>query len=452
MLWARVARPVRVSGSARLVRTSGLTAICSASAGHPAPLDALEGRRRPARARRPATAIRTTTRIASWSARSCPASVGRRRLSVTTMNSTFSADTSATADPLPQSDDSRVHPLHTERISRSRLHRIALGAAVAAALALTGCGATKDQGAGGVRQPAAAAPPASDLQNMVPNSPGGGYDTTARAAAKVMEDEKITGSIAGLQPARRRRHGRPAARRQREGQRQARHADGARRRRRRLHAEVQGHAERHHPDRQAHRGGRRASSCPRTRPTQTINDLVDGVEGRPARSSRSAAAPRPVAPTTCCPMQLAKAVGIDPKDVSYVVLRRRRRAAPGAARQQDRLRRLRLRRVPRPGRGRRRAGPRRDERQARRRASGRARPSRSRASTWCSPTGAASWRLPASRDEDKASAGSTRSRRCTSSRAWKEALEEQRLDRRLHDRRRVRHVPQGAGHAGWRRR
>jgi Uncharacterized protein conserved in bacteria len=30
---------------------------------------------------------------------------------------------------------------------------------------------------------------------MVPNSPGGGYDTTARTAAKVMETEKITGSI-----------------------------------------------------------------------------------------------------------------------------------------------------------------------------------------------------------------------------------------------------------------
>jgi len=30
---------------------------------------------------------------------------------------------------------------------------------------------------------------------MVPNSPGGGYDTTARTAAQVMEKEKITGSV-----------------------------------------------------------------------------------------------------------------------------------------------------------------------------------------------------------------------------------------------------------------
>ena len=69
-------QPVRVSGSARLARTSGLPATCSA---------------RPA-TRRPstrskvaadcasetaATATRTTTMIASWRAKSCPASVQR---------------------------------------------------------------------------------------------------------------------------------------------------------------------------------------------------------------------------------------------------------------------------------------------------------------------------------------------------------------------------------------
>ena len=31
------------------------------------------------------------------------------------------------------------------------------------------------------------------LRMMIPNSPGGGYDLTGRAAAKVMEDEDITG-------------------------------------------------------------------------------------------------------------------------------------------------------------------------------------------------------------------------------------------------------------------
>ena len=76
-----------------------------------------------------------------------------------------------------------------------RLHRIALGAVVAATLALTGCGATKDQASGDASSAAGSAAPANGLQYMVPNSPGGGYDTTARAAAQVMEKEGITGTV-----------------------------------------------------------------------------------------------------------------------------------------------------------------------------------------------------------------------------------------------------------------
>ncbi|GAA5030545.1 tripartite tricarboxylate transporter substrate binding protein [Terrabacter aeriphilus] len=60
------------------------------------------------------------------------------------------------------------------------------------ALALSACGATakKDSSSTG-----AAAGPASGLQIMVPNSPGGGYDTTARTVAQVMENQKIASSI-----------------------------------------------------------------------------------------------------------------------------------------------------------------------------------------------------------------------------------------------------------------
>ena len=77
-----------------------------------------------------------------------------------------------------------------------RLHRIALGAVVAASLALTGCGATKNQGGGDASASSSGGgAPATGLQYMVPNSPGGGYDTTARTAAQVMEKEKITGSV-----------------------------------------------------------------------------------------------------------------------------------------------------------------------------------------------------------------------------------------------------------------
>ena len=70
-----------------------------------------------------------------------------------------------------------------------------IGAVIAAAaMALSACGATaaKDNGPAATGADAA---PATGLQLMVPNSPGGGYDTTARTAAKVMETEKITGTV-----------------------------------------------------------------------------------------------------------------------------------------------------------------------------------------------------------------------------------------------------------------
>ncbi|MDQ0635646.1 putative tricarboxylic transport membrane protein [Arthrobacter pascens] len=62
-------------------------------------------------------------------------------------------------------------------------------AAVAAGIALmaTGCGAT----GGSSTSTSGSAGPLTGLQIMVPNTPGGGYDTTARAAAKVLDDEKI---------------------------------------------------------------------------------------------------------------------------------------------------------------------------------------------------------------------------------------------------------------------
>ncbi|MET3140987.1 UNVERIFIED_ORG: putative tricarboxylic transport membrane protein [Arthrobacter sp. UYEF10] len=67
-------------------------------------------------------------------------------------------------------------------------------AAVAAGIALmaTGCGATgKSSTDGASSGSGAAAGPVTGLQIMVPNTPGGGYDTTARVAAKVLDDEKV---------------------------------------------------------------------------------------------------------------------------------------------------------------------------------------------------------------------------------------------------------------------
>lgn len=64
-------------------------------------------------------------------------------------------------------------------------------AAVAAGLALaaTGCGVTSS-GTDPSGAPAASGP-VEGLRILVPNTPGGGYDTTARVAAKVMEETDI---------------------------------------------------------------------------------------------------------------------------------------------------------------------------------------------------------------------------------------------------------------------
>lgn len=72
-----------------------------------------------------------------------------------------------------------------------RWFRVAAAAAVAALIpAMAACGVSADNGT-----PAASAGPASGLKIMVPNSPGSGYDTTARTAAKVMQDAGIARNI-----------------------------------------------------------------------------------------------------------------------------------------------------------------------------------------------------------------------------------------------------------------
>jgi putative tricarboxylic transport membrane protein len=56
--------------------------------------------------------------------------------------------------------------------------------AVIAALLLSACGVTRGEETGLHR-----------LRMMVPNSPGGGYDLTARTAVKIMEDDDLTGRV-----------------------------------------------------------------------------------------------------------------------------------------------------------------------------------------------------------------------------------------------------------------
>ncbi|MGE2713745.1 Bug family tripartite tricarboxylate transporter substrate binding protein [Mycolicibacterium litorale] len=61
----------------------------------------------------------------------------------------------------------------------------ALTVMVLAALLLTACGVTRGEESEGLHR----------LRMMVPNSPGGGYDLTARTAVKIMEDNDITGRV-----------------------------------------------------------------------------------------------------------------------------------------------------------------------------------------------------------------------------------------------------------------
>ncbi len=68
--------------------------------------------------------------------------------------------------------------------SGSRRPSLGLVLAVIAAVLLSACGVTRGDDTGLHR-----------LRMMVPNSPGGGYDLTARTAVKIMEDDKITGRV-----------------------------------------------------------------------------------------------------------------------------------------------------------------------------------------------------------------------------------------------------------------
>jgi len=73
-----------------------------------------------------------------------------------------------------------------------RRRTLAAGLLAASLALLTGCGATAAKS--GSSDGAASGEALTGIRFMVPNTPGGGYDTTARAAAKVMDDIKVTKS------------------------------------------------------------------------------------------------------------------------------------------------------------------------------------------------------------------------------------------------------------------
>jgi putative tricarboxylic transport membrane protein len=81
--------------------------------------------------------------------------------------------------------------MRPQKMGAVSLRKLALGT-VAVGLVLTACGTTAE---GGSASSGGNDGPITGLRFMVPNSPGSGYDTTAREVARVMEDEKLAKGI-----------------------------------------------------------------------------------------------------------------------------------------------------------------------------------------------------------------------------------------------------------------
>lgn len=77
------------------------------------------------------------------------------------------------------------------RLNALRAIAVAAGLVIAA----TGCGVTSGGGSAATSGSTADSGPLTGLRIMVPNTAGGGYDTTARTAAKVMNDTKTATNV-----------------------------------------------------------------------------------------------------------------------------------------------------------------------------------------------------------------------------------------------------------------
>jgi putative tricarboxylic transport membrane protein len=184
------------------------------------------------------------------------------------------------------------------------------------ALALSACGATakKDEATTGAA--GANAAPATNLQIMVPNSPGGGYDTPARTAAKVMETADITGPIqvfnlpgaggtVGLQRTVNEKGNGKLAMQMGLGVVGAAYTQKSQ-------AKL---ADTTPVAKLIEEAG--AIVVPKESPYTDINALVAAWKADPKKVNVGGGS-SPGGPDHLLPMQLAKAVGIDPKSVSYI--------------------------------------------------------------------------------------------------------------------------------------
>jgi putative tricarboxylic transport membrane protein len=181
------------------------------------------------------------------------------------------------------------------------------------ALALAACGATADKNEGGSSNDGK---PVSGLRIMVPNTPGGGYDTTARTAAKVMEDAKIAtgvqvfnlpgaGGTVGLQRTVNEKGNGKLAMQMGLGVVGASYTSKS----------AATLTQTTPLAKLIEEAG--AIVVPKDSPYKTINDLVAAWKANP-KGIAVGGGSSPGGPDHLLPMQLAKTVGIDPRQVNFV--------------------------------------------------------------------------------------------------------------------------------------
>lgn len=178
---------------------------------------------------------------------------------------------------------------------------------VVAALLLAGCGVTRGGDGEANRR----------LSMYIPNSPGGGYDLTGRAAARVLEDEGLSGrfevtNVIGA-------GGTVAMQRllNEEGVNDLVMSMGL---------GVVGATYTNDSKARVSQAtpiarlieDQEALIVPKDSPYQTVQDLVDAWKADP-KSVTIGGGSSPGGPDHLFPMQLAKTVGIDPKQVKYIV-------------------------------------------------------------------------------------------------------------------------------------
>jgi putative tricarboxylic transport membrane protein len=198
----------------------------------------------------------------------------------------------------------------------TRILRLGTGAAalVAFSLAVAACGVSADEnvgsGSGGKSGPV------TGLRMLVPNSPGSGYDTTARTAAKSMEDASLArnievfnvagaGGVVGLQRLVNEKGNKSLLMQMGLGVVGSVYTNKSKATLNdttpiaRLIEEAE------------------AIVVPKGSPYNTLQDLVTAWKADPGKVPVGGAS-APGGPDHLTPMLLAKAVGVTPKDVNYV--------------------------------------------------------------------------------------------------------------------------------------